>query len=320
MNTSASQKLKIGIFTIAGILVLIAGVFLIGSKKNMFSKTYKLYGKFKNTGGLQVGNNIRFGGVNIGTVERITIVTDTVVQVDMIVETKMREFLKVDAVASVGSDGLMGDKILSIAPGSPGAPPIEAGGQIKTIEPLDIAGVMTQFTHVAANAEIITGALANMSLEIKNGNGSISRLLYKDDLAKGLEGTLNNTRDLTGAMQGIATQIKSGKGSIGSLLYTDTLSASLNRTVNKATDALATVQVAADNFSENMKALQGNYFLKGYFKKKAKAQSDSLKTSAQNEIDDLDEQDLEQIKADAEKALQQKRANKAKSMPSTISR
>src|SRR5829696_460768 len=98
MNTTNSQKLKIGIFTVAGILVLLVGIFLIGSKKNMFGSTYRLYGKFKNAGGLQVGNNIRFGGVNIGTVERITVITDTVVQVDMIVETKMREFLKVDAV------------------------------------------------------------------------------------------------------------------------------------------------------------------------------------------------------------------------------
>src|SRR5689334_22056800 len=137
MNASASQKIKIGLFVVVGILVLIAGVFLIGSKRNMFSSTYKIYGTFRNTGGLQEGNNIRFGGVNVGTVQRIRILSDTVVRLDMIIQSDKREFIKNDVVASVGSDGLMGDKLLSIEPGSPNAPLLPDGGQIHTAEPVD---------------------------------------------------------------------------------------------------------------------------------------------------------------------------------------
>src|SRR3954470_10128597 len=112
MNASASQKVKIGLFVIVSILVLIAGVFLIGSKKNMFSSTYAVWGNFRNTGGLQEGNNIRFGGVNVGTVKHIHILTDTVIRVDMVIQSDKREFIKNDVIATVGSDGLMGDKIL----------------------------------------------------------------------------------------------------------------------------------------------------------------------------------------------------------------
>jgi len=310
MNASASQKIKIGLFVIAGILVLIVGVFLIGSKRNMFSDTFAVYGKFRNTGGLQEGNAIRFGGVNVGTVQRIRILSDTVVRVDMIIQSDKREFIKNDVVAVVGSDGLMGDKLLSIEPGSPNAPLLEPGGQINTAEPTDFAAIIDKFTMVANNAEVITGALANMALQIKDGDGSISRLLYRNDLAMGLEGTMNNAKSITGAMESIATEIKSGRGSIGSLIYTDSLSRGLEKTVSSANNALITVQSAADNFSENMKALQGNYFLRGYFKKKAKGANDAAKEAAEDEVD-MTEAELEEMKAEAEKELQKRKEKKA---------
>jgi phospholipid/cholesterol/gamma-HCH transport system substrate-binding protein len=310
MNASASQKIKIGLFVIVSILVLVAGVFLIGSKRNMFSSTYTVWGNFKNTGGLQEGNNIRFGGVNIGTVKQIRILTDTIIRVDMVIQTDKRAFIKNDVVATVGSDGLMGDKILTILPGSPSAQLLSNGGQMRTAEPTDYGAIIEKFTTVANNAEVITGALANMSLQIKNGNGSISRLLYRNDLAMGLEGTMNNAKAITGSMQDIAAQIKSGRGSIGSLLYTDTLADGLNRTVSSANAALLTVQKAADNFSENMRALQGNYFLRGYFKKKAKAQADSAK-AAPDDDGEIDDTELESIRVNAEKELERRRQLRA---------
>ena len=310
MNTTTSQKLKIGLFTIAGILVLLAGIFLIGSKKNMFSSTYNVYGVFKNAGGLQVGNNVRFGGVNVGTVKGIRIISDTVVRVDMIIQTNKSEFIKNDAVASIGSDGLMGDKLLDIQPGSPNAPKLEAGGQMRTAEPVDIGAIMNKFSTVADNATVITGALANMALQIKSGNGSISRLLYKDDLALGLQGTLDNTKALTASLHGLTTQVQSGRGSMGELLYTNHLSSRLDSTVSTANAAMGTIQQAAYNFSENMRALQGNFFFKSYFKKKAKAEKDSIKNAAEDN-NDMNDDDLQQMRDEADRELQRRKGTKA---------
>ena len=312
MNTTTSQKLRIGIFTVAGIVLLVGGIFFIGSKKNLFSDTFTVHGIFKNTGGLQAGNNVRFGGVNVGTVKSIQILADTVVRVDLVIQSKMREFIKNDAVAAVGSDGLMGDKLLTIAPGSPGAQPLKDGSQIKTEEPMDIGAVVTRFTNVAANAEIITGALADMSVQLKSGNGSISRLIYRDDLARGLEGTMRNAERITASMQGIATRVQSGQGSIGELVYTDNLARSLDRTVGSANTALGTVNDAAYNFSENMRALQGNYFFRGYFKRKKKAGDDSARTqvvvpadgkTGDDDEDDLSDAELKQMRDDADQEL-----------------
>ncbi len=76
MQTTASHKIKIGIFTLVGICVLVMGIFLIGKKQNLFGDTFSIYGTFKNVGGLQVGNNIRFAGINVGTVENIKIINE----------------------------------------------------------------------------------------------------------------------------------------------------------------------------------------------------------------------------------------------------
>lgn len=306
MNTSSAQKLKIGIFVVAGFLLLVAGIFLIGSRQNLFSSTYRIYGSFRNAGGLQEGNNIRFGGVDIGTVQRIRILSDTIVRVDMSIRSEMRRFIRRDAVVSIGSDGLMGDKLLLIEPGTSGAPVLDAGDQIRTVEPVDLGSIINKFTRVAENAEVITGTLAGMALEIRDGNGSVNRLLYHDDLARGLEGSVSNLQAITGSLQGIAAQVQSGEGSLGALIYTDSLAKGLDRTIVSANAALSTVQTAADHFSENMKALQGNFFFRGYFRKKARAQVDSLSAAAPEETE-MTDAELEQIREEADRELQRRK-------------
>src|SRR5471030_1943741 len=98
MKTTGSQKAKIGIFTVVGLVVLVIGIFVIGNKKNMFGDTFSIYGTFKNVGGLQIGNNVRFAGINVGTVEAIRIINDTTIRVDMRLQSRVKPFLKNDAV------------------------------------------------------------------------------------------------------------------------------------------------------------------------------------------------------------------------------
>lgn len=314
MKTSVSQKIRIGIFTIAGILLFVIGIFLIGSKKNMFGDTFMIYGTFRNVGGLEVGNNIRFAGINVGTVEDIRIISDTTIRVDMLMKEDVRPFLKTDALASIGSDGLMGDKLITIASGSANEVRLlSKGSRIRTINPVDFERVITQFTNVADNAEVITRELAGMAVQIREGNGTVSKLLYTDDLSKSLEATADNAKSITGSLAGIAAHIQSGQGSVGSLIYTDSLANALESAGTKANAAMTTIQEGAYGFSENMKALQGNYFLRGYFKRKAQkdAEEQAVDTTIAPDVDkDMDEEELEAIITEAQKALESKRKKK----------
>ena len=313
MKTNTNQKIKIGIFTVAGILLFVAGIFIIGSKKNMFSNTFSIYGTFKNVCGLAVGNNIRFAGITVGTVEEINMVSDTVVRVDMRMKTNVKPFLKADAKATIGSDGLMGDKLITIISGSATEQKLLTNGsRINTADPFDFDKIIAKFTRVADNAEIITGELAGMAVQIRKGEGTISKLLYTDDLSKSLEGTAVNAERLTNSLAGISEHIKSGKGSIGSLVYTDTLSNRIERVVGTADKAMLTINEAAYGFSENMKALHGNVFFRGYFKRKAKEAGENpdvkeIKFTTDSLDTDMEENELVYIIAEAQKALDAKR-------------
>src|SRR6201985_572880 len=136
MKTTSSQKLKIGLFTFVGLLVLIAAVFFIGNQKSLFSSTIKLNGVFKNVNGLQVGNNVRFAGINVGVVQAINIETDSSVRGDLTLNNTVKKFIKKDSKLSIGSDGLMGDKLIVIAPGgATSTEEVSAGNQLATVTP-----------------------------------------------------------------------------------------------------------------------------------------------------------------------------------------
>src|ERR1700755_1298256 len=111
MKTTSGQKVRIGIFALAGLGVLVGGIILIGGNKGLFTKSFHVNGIFKDVNGLQVGNNARFAGINVGVVENIQIVNDTSVKVVLSLNDKVQEFIKKDAKLSIGSDGLMGDKL-----------------------------------------------------------------------------------------------------------------------------------------------------------------------------------------------------------------
>src|ERR1700743_3263027 len=102
MKTTSGQKIKIGVFAMAGLVVLVLAIFLIGNKKGMFSSTFNVHGMFKNVNGLQVGNNARFAGINVGVVEAIEIQNDTTVKVVLSLNEDVRKFIKKDAKLAIG--------------------------------------------------------------------------------------------------------------------------------------------------------------------------------------------------------------------------
>lgn len=311
MKNSTSQKMKTGIFTIVGILLLVAAIFVIGSNKNMFGNTFNIYGTFRNVGGLQIGNNILFAGIKVGTIENISFVSDTIVRVDMRMSPDVKPFLKKDAVATVGSSGLMGDKVITIMPGSSTEKNLLKDGEaIASVDPVGMEEIIAKFTAVADNAGIITSELAAMATQIRNGDGSISKLLYTNTLSNNLEGTSANAEKMTASLASITAKINSGEGSIGSLVNTTALSDRIDGVMVTTDSAVGNIKVAAGRLSENMLALQSSFLFRGYFKKKAREDGqkvDTLETEMDPDDVDLDEEELEEIIKEAQRALDAKK-------------
>src|SRR5678810_634728 len=118
MRRESGFTWKLGIFVILGLVLFVSTIYFVGKHKNIFGNTFHLKALFKTVSGLKVGNNVRFSGINIGNVNEVELLTDTSVMVDLVIRKKYQQFIKTDARASIGTDGLMGDKVLTITSGA----------------------------------------------------------------------------------------------------------------------------------------------------------------------------------------------------------
>lgn len=187
-------KIRLGLFVVGGLALFVLAIFIIGKQKNLFNPVFKLTTNFYNVSGLQVGNNIRFSGINVGTVDNIRIINDSTVQVDMLVRQEVKQFIKSDCVVAIGSEGLIGDRLLIITQGSTDSPLAKRNQQLESVEPVETDAIMISLGITAVNAEIITEQLAEIMLKINSGEGTLGRLIQDSVIAKNLDQTIVNLK------------------------------------------------------------------------------------------------------------------------------
>jgi phospholipid/cholesterol/gamma-HCH transport system substrate-binding protein len=209
METHSQKfKIRLGLFVAAGLALFVLAVFIIGKQKNLFNPVFKITTTFYNVSGLQVGNNIRFSGINVGTVDRIKIINDSTVRVDMLVRKEVKQFIKSDSEVTIGSEGLIGDRLLIITQGSTDAPEAAEGEMLSSTEPVETDAIMASLEITAANAEIITFQLAEIMIKINSGEGTLGRLIQDTTFAENLNQTMVN---LKSSSQGLEENMEAVK-------------------------------------------------------------------------------------------------------------
>ena len=138
MAKEGNSNLRLGGLILLGTTLLISALYLIGSKQNLFGSTVKISAEFYNVGGLMKGNNVRFGGIDVGTVESVKIITDSSVNVVMVINKDVQQFIKKNAIASVGTDGLMGNRLVNINAGKGTASIIKEGDVLQALKPVQM--------------------------------------------------------------------------------------------------------------------------------------------------------------------------------------
>jgi phospholipid/cholesterol/gamma-HCH transport system substrate-binding protein len=187
-------KVRLGLFVTGGLVLFFLAIFIIGKQKNLFNPVFRLTATFYNISGLQVGNNIRFSGINVGTVNNITIINDSTVMVGMLIKKNVREFIKSDCEVAIGSEGLIGDRLLIITQGSSDAPLAEEGQQLLSTEPVEMDEIMLSLKATANNAVIISDQLAEIMIKVNSGTGTLGRLLRDSAIARNLNQTMENLK------------------------------------------------------------------------------------------------------------------------------
>jgi phospholipid/cholesterol/gamma-HCH transport system substrate-binding protein len=198
MQKLNTQKIKLGLFIFIGSLLFLAAIFFIGNKKQLFNSSFHIKGMFKNVNGLKVADNIQFSGIVVGIVDGIEQITDTSVSVSMLIDASSRKFIKSDAHANIGSDGLMGNKLVIISPGTPTAKIISDFGTIRTSQPISMDDVMTQLNATSENAVEITEDLAAILKNIRAGKGTIGKIFMDTVFAENIDQTIVNLKQGAG--------------------------------------------------------------------------------------------------------------------------
>jgi len=258
MKNTRISNLQLGSFVVIGLLFLITALYLIGSNRNLFNKTFEVSATFYNVNGLTKGNNVRFSGIDVGTINGVEITSDTSVRVRMIIETRVRQFIKKTSIATVGTDGLMGNKLVNISnlPMASGEI-IEEGDVLATMKPVETDEMLRTLEQTNKNLFQITMNLKKITQKVENSN-SLWSLLTDSTMAENVKlsvssirTTTKNTEAFTKDLSSVLTDLKRGKGVVGALLY-DTLSSAKMKT------GLQQLQEASGNafqVSKDMKLL-----------------------------------------------------------------
>lgn len=196
-TTSSRFKVRLGLFVTVGFVLFMIAIFLIGKQKNLFNPVFKLTTTFYNVSGLQVGNNIRFSGINVGTVGNIRIFNDSTIVVDMILKKDVQQFIKTDCQVAIGSEGIIGDRLLIITQGSFESKPVKDSQILSSVEPVEIEAIITSLSVTSENFEIISGQLAEIMTKINNGNGTLGRLIQDSTISENINQMIINLKKST---------------------------------------------------------------------------------------------------------------------------
>lgn len=262
MGNETTRNIRVGLIVIMGTILLITALYTIGNKQNLFGSTFRISAQFYNVNGLMAGNNVRLSGIDVGTVESIEIMSDSSVNVVMLIEDRVKDFIKKNAIASVGTDGLMGNKLVNINSTKGNAESIEEGDVLQTLRPYETDEMLRTLNTTNENIKYITTDLKKITQKINSPN-TLWSILMDTVVAENVKKTIvnikltsNQSAILTGDLSAIVKDVRSGKGSIGTLLMDTTFSEKLDQTIidiKQITDKMAIVSGDLSFVSEKIK-------------------------------------------------------------------
>ena len=210
-GTATVQQLRVGVFVLAGLLVFAGLIYMLGRSAGLFERQYDLVASFGQTGGLIQGATVRLAGVAVGHVGEIRLpeAGGAKVRVELLIARRVQDRIRADSIARIETLGLLGDKIIDITLGSPGAAILQAGGELQTEEPFDTTRLTQQGTELLRN-------LVDLSVELRTGLARVTASPAGSDLVETVR-----------ALRSLVTEIERGQGALHRLVYDQKLGSAL---------------------------------------------------------------------------------------------
>ena len=223
MANQGENNLKLGVFVLAGLMVLILAFYMIGKNHNLFGSNFAVKSHFSNLNGLTEGSNVLFSGIQAGTVKTIKLLNDTTIEVTLLIDDKVRAYIHKNAVTAIGTEGLMGNKIVNILPSRGESPRIEEGDLLASQKNINMDEMLQTLAKTNNNIAGISEGLKSTVLRINKS--ALMDLLNDGGIGKSLKSSLRhinqttaNAGEMTNSLNTLVAQIKAGKGGAGILL------------------------------------------------------------------------------------------------------
>ena len=260
MAVKTINTVKLGLFVLAGLAFLIMLLYMIGKNQNLFGNTFELKARFSNVQGLMPGNNVRFAGIDAGSVKSVEVLNDTTVEVRMLIKTRMQSFIRKNAVASISTDGLMGNKLVNIAAVKTPSDVVQEGDVLQSTTAMDTEYMLEVLGKTNADLAVIAGELKT-TVQRFNRQNTFWTLLEDASLPQDVRGSLHNIKvsseKLTasmGSLQQMLTDLQEGKGSLGQLLKDTAMIGDVRVSVQQLQSAAA----GADSLMEQLNTFAAN--------------------------------------------------------------
>lgn len=255
MARSDSKKIRVGVFVVIGTILLVGTLYFIGKEQHLFSRNIELYAVFENVNGLQVGNNVRYSGINIGTVSEIRMKNAGEITVRMSVEEKLTYFMKTDAIASIGSDGLVGSMVVNILPGeNQDASNVVLGDTIQSQRKVAIDDMLSTLNTTNENVAILSGDLLKITNQVLEGKGTLGTIINDTILASEFRQMVVELRTTT---QGASNTVSNINGIISKINY-DESAASVFLSDTASANQIRNVFFNLAKSSEDINAITAN--------------------------------------------------------------
>lgn len=267
MEADKKRKIKLGIFTFFGLIILVGVIYYMGSDRGLFGDRIEVSALFNNVKGLKEGNNVRFSGIKVGVVKEVKLVSDSTIKAIMNVEEDAAQFIREDSYATIESEGLMGNKMVSISPGTETEPPIESGAVIPSKEPIGMEDVLQRIANTANQANRLTENLADISAKVKSGEGPLGKFIYDSTLMDRVDRSLTlietsgrNMRQFSLEIKETAENINEGDGLATRIIYDEQWANEVGATVDSLHKTSAMMTNAGRDlkiFMEKLKSEKG---------------------------------------------------------------
>lgn len=296
----SKRHIRLGIFVTAGVSFIILMLYMIGSNRNLFSSNFEISAVFNNVNGLMPGNNVRLSGIDVGTVRRIEITSDSSVEVYMIINKKMRKFIRKNSIASIGTDGLMGSKLVNINSANGASDIVNSGDVLGSLKPIESDEMLRTLNTTNLNLARITTDMRIITHKL-NSSQSLWNILQDSIISENfrssieyLEETSKETKQAVMKINLILHSIYNGNGLLATVIHDSILSNQLKSTVsnlNKTTEKIHRSSNSLNTLTEKYSNSSGTInllFMDTLFKNEIKSSVNHINSATEKIDEDLD--------------------------------